>query len=159
MGNRVDGLLALRDRDQEVLRVETGDGWLALACALPRPAVHAVALEDAGFHGVGQIGSHDLLANAVAQHSILYREHDFDALVEITRHPVGAGQIDLLLPPIGEIKNAAVLEKTPHNAAHANAIADAANAGPQRADAAHDQIDFDAGLGGGVERRDDILVE
>src|SRR6187399_3359459 len=55
-----------------------------------------------------------------------------------------------------EIKNAGVLEKAAEYRAHADVVRHAGNARAKGADAAHDQIDFDAGLGRLVESGADL---
>ena len=52
-----------------------------------------------------------------------------------------------------------MLEKASHDAAHPDAIAHPAHARPQRAAAAHDEIDFNPRLRGAVERLDNALIE
>ena len=52
-----------------------------------------------------------------------------------------------------------MLEQTPNNAAHADAIADSANSGAQSAHSPHDKIDFDSGLRCPIKRLDDGFVE
>ena len=47
-----------------------------------------------------------------AQCRIAQVEHHFDALVNISLHPVGAAQIYFRLPAVSEYKNAAVLQKS-----------------------------------------------
>ena len=72
---------------------------------------------------------------------IVNREHQLDALVEVARHPVGAGEVDLLLAAVQEIVDARVLEKTIDDRDHLDVLAVPGHAGPQRADAAHVQAD------------------
>ena len=79
--------------------------------------------------------------HAVAQQRILKREQDFHALMQIARHPIGAAEVDLRLAAVLEVKDSAVLEEPPHDAAHADAVADATNSRSQRAYATHQQID------------------
>src|ERR1700716_2311123 len=79
--------------------------------------------------------------------------------MQIARHPVGAAEVDLRLAAVLEVKDAAVLEKPAHDTAHADAVADATNPWPQRADATHEQIDVHACLRSAVERLDNIFVD
>src|SRR4029077_442886 len=95
---------------------------------------------------------------AVAQQRVLEREQDFHALMQIARHPIGAAEVDFRLAAVLEVKDTAVLKEPPHDTAHANAVADAANSRPQRANAAHEQIDVHSGLRSAVERLDNICV-
>src|SRR6202040_1924219 len=100
-----------------------------------------------------------LVHHAIAQQRVLKREQDFHALVQIARHPVGAAEIDLRLAAVLEVKDSAVLKKSAHDTAHADAVADATNPRPQRAYAAHEQIDVHSCLRSAVERLDNIFVD
>src|SRR4030088_299719 len=79
--------------------------------------------------------------------------------MQIARHPIGAAEVDLRLAAVLEIKDSAVFEKTAHDTAHADAFADATNPRPQRADAAHEQIDVHSCLRSAVERLDNVVVD
>ena len=57
------------------------------------------------------------------------------------------------------MENAAVFEKTPHNTAHTNTLADPAYPGPQGAHAANYQIDVHTCLRGPIKGHNDILVQ
>ncbi len=96
--------------------------------------------------------------HAVAEQWVLKRKQDFHALVQIARHPVGAAEVDLRLAAVLEVKDAAVLEEPAHDAAHADAVADATNPRPQGANATYEQIDLHAGLRSVVEGLDNICV-
>ena len=86
-------------------------------------------------------------------------EDHFDAFVDVALHPIGAAEIDFRFAAVAEDEDAAVLEEAPDHAADANAAAEAANPRPQRAGAAHDELDLHAGLRGFVEGVDDFFVE
>ena len=79
--------------------------------------------------------------------------------MEIARHPIGAAEENFRLATIFKTEDAAVFEEAADNAAHTNAAADAANAGAQRADAAHEEIDFDSGLRSAIERLNHVFIE
>ena len=79
--------------------------------------------------------------------------------MQIARHPIGAAQVDFRLAAVLEVKDAAVLEEPAHNTAHADAVADAANPRPQRADAAHEQFNVHSCLRSPVESLDNIFVD
>src|SRR6185503_8501020 len=66
---------------------------------------------------------------------------------------------DLFLAGVAEIVDAAVLEEAADDAHHADVVADALEAGPEAADAAHDQLDFDTGAGSFVEESNHALVD
>ena len=52
-----------------------------------------------------------------------------------------------------------MLEEAPEDRAHADILGDSWDAGPERADAAHDQVDLDPGVRGLVERLDDARLD
>src|SRR5690606_36397048 len=98
----------------------------------------------------------ELLADARLQRRVEDREHDLDAAEEVAVHPVGARAVELVGTAVQEPVAAALLEETPHDRAHVDVLGDARNAGPQAADAAHDQVDADARAGSLVQRADDL---
>ena len=75
--------------------------------------VGAIALLQAGFHGVGKIGGQNLLVDAGAGGGIANREDYFAALEEIARHPVCGAEIDFVVAAVVEVEDAGVLEETP----------------------------------------------
>src|ERR1700722_10282046 len=97
--------------------------------------------------------------HTVAQQRVLQGEQHLDAFVKIARHPIGAAEKNFRLPTILEIIDAAVLEEPAYDAPHANAVAETANAWPQRTNAANDQLDINSGLRSTIERLNDIFIE
>ncbi len=95
----------------------------------------------------------------VAEHGVPEAENYLDALVDVALHPIGAAEENFGLASVGEDEDAAVLEKTPDDTAHANSAAQPANTGAQRARAADDQLDMHAGLRRTIERLNDFFVE
>src|SRR5208282_2217871 len=100
---------------------------------LPGAQIAAVLLQKSYFYIVGEVGGQNFMHHAVAQQRVLEREQNFDALVQIAVHPIGAADVDFGLAAVLEVKNTAVLQEPAHDAAHADAVADAANSRPQRA--------------------------
>ena len=138
---------------QVVLR---GEG---LRFAVRRSGVAAVGLQKPRLEGIAQVRPENLSLDTVAQLWDGHRKHRFAALVEVARHPVRAAAEDFSLATVGEGEDAAVLEKAANDAADADALAQAFDAGTKSAHAANDQVDLDAGFGGGVERLDQRPVE
>ena len=60
---------------------------------------------------------------------------------------------------VAEAEDAGVLEEAADDRLDADALRQAGDARPQAADAAHDQVDLDAGLAGVVERVDDLGID
>ena len=69
-------------------------------------------------------------------------------------------QIQFRIAVVGEPVHAMVFEEAPDDRTHADVLRHARHARPQRAGAAHDQVDLDARLRSDVQRADDLrLVE
>ena len=84
------------------------------------------------------------------------RKDDFDPVIEVAPHHVGAAQVDALIRRrVLEVENAAVFQKAPDNADHADILAQAGDTGAQAADPAHQQIDLHARLRRLVQLLDD----
>src|SRR6188472_2331050 len=82
-----------------------------------------------------------------------------DPAVEVAMHHVRASDPDLIRSAVSEAIDPGVFEEASEDAANGDALAQALHAGPQRADAAHDEIDRDPGLRRLVQRVDDLLVD
>src|SRR5271167_2745958 len=119
---------------------------------LPDANVGSVTQQDAGLAVIRQVDIENLAAHALTQELVAQRHQNFDTLVEIARHPVGAADIDFFFAAIAEVVDPAVLQKTSHNAAYADAVAQAAHTRTQRANPAHDEINLHPGLGGAIQR-------
>src|SRR5678810_21885 len=92
------------------------------------------------------------------QRGILDGSDCFHTAIEIARHPVGRAKVILLVAAVCEIKRARMLEKSSHNADHANAVAHSAHARAQTADSTNYQIDLNAGLRRLVQGLDHIRI-
>src|SRR4029453_19681172 len=90
--NGIIAPLAFGQSNQEFLCVECVRGrWLTAMFASwcsPSAQVAPVALQQSCFHVVCQIGFEYLMANSVANDRVFQRKYDFDAFVQITRHPI-----------------------------------------------------------------------
>ena len=73
---------------------------------------------------------------------ILYREHDLDTTVQISRHPVRTSHIDLLSSAILEVKDPAVFQKFSDDGAHMNVFAHSRDSHFHTADASYQKIDL-----------------
>ena len=73
-------------------------------------------------------------------------------MIEISGHPVGGAEIELLLLTLrAEEIDAAVLQEASHHRTHLDIFAQSGDSGTQAAYAAHKEPDLDAG-GGGLEK-------
>src|SRR6266550_993499 len=86
--------------------------------------IAAVLAELPRVMSVGKIGFQSFGDNACLEIRIEYRERHFDTAEKIAPHPVGAGQIDVLLAVVLEVPNTVVLEKSTDDGAHADAVRD-----------------------------------
>src|SRR5271165_1885013 len=100
---------------------------------------------------IRQVGRQNLLVNALPDCRIFHREKHFDALIEIPRHPVCAAEIDLRVPAIFKLEDAAMFQKTPDNTTHPNAAANSAQTGHQRTLSADNQVNLYPSLRGAIE--------
>ena len=110
---------------------------------------------------VHQIGFHDLIEHVLVHGRIAQRHQRLDAAIEVALHQIGRGNVDVRLAArqsvaAAEGVDARVLEKAPDDRLDADVLGEAGHARPQAANAAHDQIDFDAGAARRVERVDDF---
>src|SRR5690606_36134861 len=87
------------------------------------------------------------------------RDERLGAAVEVAVHAVGAADVHDGAAAAGERVDARVLQEAAQHGAHADVLAQARDAGTQRADAAHREVHLHACLGGAVEGVDRLLVD
>src|SRR6185295_10976948 len=97
---------------------------------LERPRLHVVGPRDA-----------EDVDEARAKGRIFDRHHDLDAAMEVSRHPIGARDVDLVLAGVREVEDATVLEVAVDDRADLDVLRDAGQPGPETADAADDERD------------------
>src|SRR5215475_10354031 len=102
------------------------------------PRVATVRLEQACLPCVGKIGGEHFIANAFTELRVLDGKQDFDAGIKIALHPIGAAEIEIGIPAIFEIKDAAVFQEAANHAADSDAAADAAQTGNEGTLASND---------------------
>src|SRR5262249_55461635 len=111
-----------------------------------------------------EIGDHDLAEHLLVHGRIENRAQHLDPPVEIARHQVGGGDVDrcaLMRQAVAgaEAEDAAVLEEAADDRLHADALGQSRHAGTQAADAAHHEVDLDAGARSRIERVDDFRID
>src|SRR5262245_11815383 len=79
-------------------------------------------------------------------------------MIEVPEHAVGAADVDLVLTPVREIVDAAMLKEPSNDAAHRDGRRQAGDSGPQGADSPDYQVNREAGLGGFVQRANQLGV-
>jgi len=114
------------------------------------------AVERPALFAVDQIGDHHLVQNLVMHGRIFDRGQEFNAPVEVARHPVSRTDIDFGTVigqrlAIAEHGNAAMLQKTADHRLDPDMLRHARHAGAQATDAPHDQVDLHPGIAGGIE--------
>ena len=139
-----------------------------------RKRVGTIAGRIAGIGAVGaqipalrlilEIGDHDLVQHLLMHGRIVDRNQGLDAAVEVARHPVRRGDVDLGLRrrqsmTRAEADDAAMLEEAADDALYPDVLGQAGHARPQAADAAHDELDLHARLAGAVERVDHARID
>src|SRR5215216_1220866 len=133
-----------------------GDPALALGRLAPLPAAVLQQLP-----GLGVVGQHDVqaLLEPAGQVGVGDRGDDLDPQVEVAGHQVGRADVVLAPPAVGEVPDAAVLQEPADDGADPDVVAHPRNPRPEPADAPHDQVDLDPGLGGLVEGADALGVD
>jgi hypothetical protein len=121
--------------------------------------VFAIRQQHARLQGVGKVWRNHFGEKLIAEHGVSQAEDDLDALVDVALHPVGTAEKHLGLTVVAEDEDAAVFEKPSDDTAHADPAAEPANAGAQRARAAHDEFDLHARLRRAIERLNNFFVE
>src|ERR1044072_7808929 len=82
--------------------------------------VTSVGLEFASFRIVGEISVNQDVAQETLRFGIGNGGDYFDAMFQVTPHPVGTADVDLFVAAVGKPEHTAVLEETADDAAHAN---------------------------------------
>ncbi len=107
--------------------------------------IPSIGLEFASLGVVGEVSVQQYISEVAFCFSVGDRSHDFDAVFQISRHPVGAAYIKLFVAAIRKPENTAVFEETADDTMHAYVLRQARNTRTQNTDAANDQIYLYAG--------------
>ncbi len=117
--------------------------------------VSPVGMEFAGFGIIFPMPIENFI-DTVAGDGIFDWETGLHPTIEIAGHPIGAREKNLGLAAIFKTVDSAVFEVLADDATDLDGIANAGDARAEAADAADDEADGDAGLGGLVEGLDDF---
>ena len=98
------------------------------------------------------------MAHLAENIGVINREASLYAAIEVAPHPVGRGDIHLLLSAVGEDIDAGVLQEAPHDADGLDLLAKPLQPGQQAANAAYDKLDLYASLAGFIELVDHAFV-
>ena len=119
--------------------------------------VACITLHETGVCGVAQHGIENA-EGAGLLCFVLDGENKLHAAVEIAGHPVRAAHVNARVAGIFKAEDTAVLQKLADNAHDSDVLADAFDARNEAADAAHDKLHAHTGLGGFIEKLDDLRV-
>lgn len=104
---------------------------------------------------IGDLTFEELLSDVAPMFRVFDGEHDFDSVVEVPWHEVGACDVEVRFAVVMEEVDAAVFEKPADDGANADVLAESGHAGAQAADASNDEVDLNAGFGCLVKRFDE----
>ena len=130
-----------------------------------RPALDRLGPDPRGVRSelprAAVVGQHDVedLGQAVLRIVVLDRRDRLDPPVEVAVHQVRRADVELALAAVLEAPDPRVLEELADDRADADPLGDAGQPGLDRARAAHDEVDVDAGARRAVERLDDRDVD
>ena len=112
--------------------------------------IASVGLHIACLHHVGQVSGQNIVVQVTNQFGIPHGKHHLDPAVQVSRHQVGAAEINLLtaiaIAGVPEIVDPAVLQETAHNTGYPDVFAHTPDAGTKAAYASHQEINLHAGL-------------
>ena len=118
---------------------------------------HAVRLHNVRFLIIRELHiDHGL--QTMAEIGITHRDHEFDAVIEVSWHPVRTADIQLFTTAIGEPEDAAVLQEAADKASDRDVVTDAGDARDEYTDPSDDELDPDACLRSFVELIYDLLI-
>ncbi len=99
--------------------------------------VGSVHQHFARFDVVFQVQLQNAVMQVPHQPAIFDWKQHLDAAVEISRHKVGAPDVNQFIASVVEVVDAAVLQETSHDASNANVLADVRKIRTQAAHSAH----------------------
>src|SRR5215203_4103790 len=120
--------------------------------------VATIELQFAGFSVVGHISVEQHISQGTFQLWFSYRCNDLDPVFQISSHPVGAADKDLIIAAVGKPKHTAVLKEAPHNAAYSNVLRQAGNSRAQHTNPSHNQVNLHAGTRDFVKLLDNLQI-
>ena len=124
-----------------------------------RSGGRSIAGEDAGFGVIGELEFDDLVNDALADGGVFDGEEDFDSAEEIAGHPIGASEVEGGIAGVFEVENPRVFEVATDDGTDSDILTNFGDSWSETADAADDEIDFDAGVGGEVEGFNEFLID
>ena len=108
---------------------------------------------------VRQLTKENFVADAPLVDLVFDRKDHLDAPLEVSWHPIGAAEKNLVVAAVAEIVDPRVLEKPPDDRSDADVLTDPRNAGAQTTNSAHQKIDLHARYRSSVQRPDDCFVD
>ena len=108
---------------------------------------------------IGKIHVEAFVDDALAQFRVEDGKRDLDAAEQVASHPVGRREPHVRLAAVLEVPDAMVLEEAAEDRAHADVLGKAGHARPQRAGAAHDEVDLHTRLRRRLQRANHALLD
>src|SRR4051794_36276690 len=107
--------------------------------------VSTIRAQGLGVHCVPEVGVKNVIAQGSFLLAVRDRKDNFHATIQVAFHHVRTAKVNLIVTTVGKIIHAAVFKEAPNDAADADRLTPARNAGPETADAADDQVDINTG--------------
>ena len=115
-------------------------------------------MKEAGFDVIREVSWDNDLEELAAKFDIENGENDFDSAVEITRHEIGAAEVNMGISGVVKNVDAAVFEEAIDDTSNGDVITEARNAGAEATDATNEELDGDALLGRLVEGVNNLFI-
>src|SRR6185436_19755124 len=106
---------------------------------------------DVGAGRIAKVRLDHQLAQMLDDLLVADGHEDLDATIEVPLHQVGAPEIDLLVPAVGEPEQPRMLEEPSDDRAHVDPLAHLRDARTKAADTTGNEIDEDARLRRAIE--------
>src|SRR4051794_37409189 len=123
-----------------------------------QPNVLPVGLKLPRLYVVLQAQFKHVVSQHATQGRVVYWNDHLDPAIEVSRHPIGASDIDLLLSTVAEVEDTAVLQESSDDRDDAYVLGKVGNAGPQAADAPDNKIDLHSARRRSIEAPDEFRV-
>src|SRR5215813_8582416 len=110
------------------------------------PLVRPVDHEPASLYVVTQAQIKNFVFEVAFQFLVLDGDHQLHPPVEISKHPIGAADVDILFAAVQKIEYTAMLKEPSYDACDRDRCGEPRHARPERTHPPHDQLDRHTGL-------------
>ena len=115
-------------------------------------------MKEAGFDVIREVSWDNDIEELAAKFDIENGENDFDSAVEITRHEIGAAEVNMGISGVVKNVDAAVFEEAIDDTSNGDVITEARDAWAQATNSTNQELDGDPFLGGVVEGLNNFFV-